>query len=265
MNKYIWLAGAVVAVDALVMSGAFSSESGQKEHAQQALKADHGNAHWGYAGEQGPAHWGKFSQTCASGKNQSPIDIVNTIEAKLPSIQWDYNPQQTEILNNGHTVQVNLVAGSSIKLDGIAFELKQYHFHSPSENRLTGKSYPLEAHFVHADAKGNLAVVGVFFEHGKSNPALAQLWRKMPTAAGEKHALTDVKTDLTDLLPEDKSYYRFTGSLTTPPCSEGVRWLVLKQPISASAEQVSAFNAALPSHNNRPVQPINGRFVASSD
>ena len=232
-----------------------------------ALAAGHCHAdsgpHWGYAGEAGPAHWGELDPkfaACASGVNQSPIDIASTIDAELPPIGVNYGTAGTEILNNGHTIQVNVAPGSTLSLDGKTFELKQFHFHAPSENTVDGKPYALEAHFVHGDADGHLAVIGVLFEEGAASPAIAALWEAMPKEAGAKHPLS-TPVDPAALLPQSRDYYRYNGSLTTPPCTEGVRWLVMKAPLTVSKAQVEAFGAALHGPNNRPVQAVNARPV----
>jgi carbonic anhydrase len=220
-------------------------------------------AHWGYSGEAGPGNWGRLDASyaaCASGKNQSPIDLANFVEADLKPIGFAYKAGTKEILNNGHTVQVNYAAGSSITVDDRAFELKQFHFHAPSENRINGKHFAAEAHLVHADKNGNLAVVAVMLEEGAANPLLTDLWKKMPKRAGDKNALP-ATLGVASLLPADRDYYRFSGSLTTPPCSEGVRWLVIKQPASASKAQIEQFTRVMGHPNNRPVQPLNARAV----
>ena len=218
--------------------------------------------HWGYEGEAGPEAWARLDPAFAacSGKNQSPIDLTGMIEADLDPIEFAYEAGGGEILNNGHTVQVNYAPGSTIQVDGRTFELKQFHFHAPSENHVDGKSFPMEAHFVHADKDGNLAVVALLFTEGAANTALPAAWAKMPKAAGEKNALPEPFA-AESLLPSRRDYFRFSGSLTTPPCTEGVRWLVLKKPASVSRAQVAAFAAALPHPNNRPVQPVNARPV----
>lgn len=219
--------------------------------------------HWGYVGETGPAHWGeldpKFS-ICAAGLNQSPIDIASTIEAELAPLAIAYASAGNEILNNGHTVQVNVMPGSTLSVDGKAFELKQFHFHTPSENTIDGKPFALEVHLVHADAEGHLAVIGVMFEEGGANPTIEALWQTMPQEAGAKQPLT-TPADPATLLPEGRDYYRFNGSLTTPPCTEGVRWLVMKTPLTVSKAQVETFAAAVHGANNRPVQNVNARPV----
>ncbi len=218
--------------------------------------------HWEYSGEAGPENWAKLSPeygACA-GKNQSPINLGGLIDAKLKPIAFSYKAGTTDILNNGHTVQVNAAAGSSITVDGIQFDLKQFHFHAPSENLIKGKSFPLEAHLVHADKDGNLAVVAVMFREGKANKALEKAWAQMPSKEGDKIALT-AKLSSQEILPKNRDYYRFNGSLTTPPCSEGVRWLVMKASVSASKEQIEAFTHVMHHPNNRPVQAVNARPV----
>ncbi|WP_432459940.1 MULTISPECIES: carbonic anhydrase [unclassified Agarivorans] len=224
--------------------------------------AQEGN-HWGYTGHQGPEHWAELSPafaTCASGVNQSPIDISDSVEGELAPLSFDYQVAGQQILNNGHAVQVNYAAGSKLSVDGHSFELKQFHFHAPSENTIEGQSFPMEAHFVHADAEGHLAVVAVMFEEGKTNPELAKAWAQLPHKTGEKFKLEQQVSALS-LLPEDHDYYRFNGSLTTPPCSEGVVWLVMKQPVSASKQQIEQFVEVLHHPNNRPVQARNARVV----
>lgn len=219
--------------------------------------------HWGYSGESGPDNWSKLDPKftmCALGKNQSPIDVKDTIEAELKPLSLDYKPGAASIVNNGHTVQINYAPGSTLKLDGHAYELKQFHFHAPSENRVGGKQFPLEGHLVHADKDGNLAVVAVMFQEGAANPLLTQLWSKLPAKAGDKADLP-ASLSVTQLLPGKREYYRFAGSLTTPPCSEGVSWAVMKSPVSVSKAQVEQFSKAVGFANNRPVQPVHARSI----
>jgi carbonic anhydrase len=215
-------------------------------------------ANWGYEGEHGPAHWGEFASECAKGQNQSPINIDSTIEAKLAKLQFNYDGKVISFLNNGHTLQTSLEGNNTLKVDGKDFTLKQFHFHTPSENHVDGKEYPLEAHFVHSDEDGNLAVVAVFFKVGEANPALAKLLQNIPDK--EQNVAIKAPFDADALIPMDKEYYRFNGSLTTPPCSEGVRWLVLKEAQSISPEQVKEF-AKVMGANNRPIQALNARMV----
>lgn len=219
--------------------------------------------HWGYGGEGAPANWHKLDPkfaVCASGKNQSPIDLGGFIKAELAPLKVAYQAGASEIVNNGHTVQVNYAPGSTLVVDDRTFELKQFHFHSPSENRINGKQFPLEGHLVHADKEGNLAVIAVMFEEGAANAALSNLWSKMPATSGAKGTLP-AGMSATSLLPASREYFRFNGSLTTPPCTEGVRWLVMKSPITASKAQVEQFSKTLGFPNNRPIQPVNARPV----
>ncbi len=222
-----------------------------------------GGAHWGYNGESGPDNWGKLDAdyvTCATGTKQSPIDLASFVEADLKPINFAYKPGTTEILNNGQTVQINYAPGSNITVDGHVFELKQFHFHAPSENTINGKHYPMEAHLVHADKDGNLAVVAVMFEMGRNNALLSPLWMKMPNKKGDRNALPK-PYDVSAMLPSDRDYYRFDGSLTTPPCTEGVSWFVIKQPAIVSKPQIDQFTRVMGHSNNRPVQPLNAREV----
>jgi carbonic anhydrase len=218
--------------------------------------------HWSYSGEAGPENWSKVdakNAMCALGRNQSPIDLADFVEADLKPLKLDYKAGASEVVNNGHTVQVNYTAGSTLTVDNKAFELKQFHFHAPSENRIGGKSFPLEGHLVHADKDGNLAVVAVMFDVGAANPVVEKAWAAMPAKEG-KVALP-AGLNVAQLLPADKDYYRFNGSLTTPPCSEGVRWLVLKKPATVSKAQLEQFSKTVGFANNRPIQPANARAV----
>jgi len=219
--------------------------------------------HWSYEGEAGPENWSKLDSKfamCALGRNQSPIDLNAFIEAELTPLQLGYKPGAAEILNNGHTVQVNYAPGSTLTVSGRTFELKQFHFHAPSENKVGGKQFPLEGHLVHADNDGNLAVVAVLFNEGAANPLLAKLWEKMPAKSGDKASLP-TGMNVAQLLPANRDYYRFNGSLTTPPCSEGVWWLVMKAPASVSKAQVEQFSKTIGFANNRPLQTVNARPV----
>lgn len=220
--------------------------------------------HWGYAGEVGPEHWAEFESDfgeCSTGKNQSPIDLTGFIDARLPDIAFDYKPGGGhQVVNNGHAVQVNYSAGSSIVVDSTVFELKQFHFHSPSENIINGRSFPMEGHFVHSDAKGNLAVVALMFVEGNSNELLEKVWPNVPQVVNGKAALRP-EVSAADLLPRNRDYYRYAGSLTTPPCSEGVRWFVLKHMAEATADQLTMVGKAVGRANNRPIQPTGARTV----
>lgn len=216
---------------------------------------------WSYSGATGPANWAKLTDhnDCA-GKNQSPIDVSHLIEADLPPLELSYHEDGFECINNGHTVQVNFPTGNTFTLDHTTYSLKQFHFHASSEHTVDGKSYPLEAHFVHADREGHLAVIGLLFTEGQENETLAHVWEVMPHKAGESAGF-HTPVSAASLLPEDLDYYRYNGSLTTPPCTEGVRWILLKHTATASVKQIHEIEELLHHPNNRPVQPANARPI----
>ncbi len=217
---------------------------------------------WGYEAGNAPEKWASLSEKyhACSGLNQSPIDIKNTTSAKLAPLKFNYAASAKSIVNNGHTVQVDFNEGNTLTLDGQEFVLKQFHLHSPSENKINGVSYPMEMHLVHANAQGELAVVAVMYQKGQLNQSLAQIWSNLPKQAGQSLVFTG-KLEAASFLPKKLDYYRFNGSLTTPPCTEGVRWIVLKDIQSASEAQFDVFNKLLSHPNNRPVQPVNARVV----
>lgn len=218
-------------------------------------------AGWGYAGETGPAHWGALSPDfalCEDGAAQSPIDIAGSSELDLVDIEFQYGATANNIFNNGHTIQVNVDAGSAILYNGITYNLLQFHFHLPSEHTIDGAAAAMEIHFVHQDPRsGNLAVVGVLLVEGADNAAYATVFDNLPADVGEPMA-QGTEISLEALLPAARAFYTYQGSLTTPPCSEIVRWLVLDAPLELSAEQIAAF-AAIHAGNARPVQPLGAR------
>ncbi len=219
--------------------------------------------HWGYSGEAGPIHWSELEaayEICGKGLNQSPINITDFVEAELEPITFNYTGLVTELVNNGHTVQANYAAGSTISVAGKIFELKQIHFHVPSEHQINGERVPMEGHLVHAATDGTLAVVGVMFVKGEENAGIKKMWNQMPAEVGKKAAMaTQVRAE--ELLPEDRDYYRYNGSLTTPPCSEGVFWFVMKNPVTVTKEQILQFAKVMGGPNNRPLQPVDARPV----
>jgi carbonic anhydrase len=221
------------------------------------------NIHWSYEGKASPEHWGELSegwQTCQKGMYQSPVDIINPVAANQPPLNLNFYTHTKSIINNGHTIQINVHDEDEFMLDKQRWTLKQFHFHAPSENHINGKSFPLEAHFVHANSAGELAVVAVMLVPGKANSALETILNVVPKQLQQETPLHQALS-LAELFPQDKHYYRFSGSLTTPPCTEGVIWLVMKQPIEASATQLARFTNALRSKNNRPLQPLHGRQI----
>ncbi|HUL68058.1 MAG TPA: carbonic anhydrase family protein [Burkholderiaceae bacterium] len=231
--------------------------------------AAHGGAHWSYSGSTGPAKWASLEKdfgSCALGRTQSPIDIHDSAakKADLPAIIFDYKPAPLKIIDNGHTIQVNYAPGSFITVGGKQFELVQFHFHKPSEEKVNGKNYDMVAHLVHKDTDGNLAVVAVLLKKGSASPLVKTLWDNLPKQKGHEMAVDAVTINIADLLPGDKAYYTFAGSLTTPPCSENVTWFVLKNPSSISSDEIARFAKSYPM-NARPVQPLNGREIKTSN
>ena len=226
--------------------------------------AQHGSApHWTYEGTEGPAHWPTLDsayKTCGAGILQSPIDVRNAVAADLPDIVFRYQPSPLWLVDNGHTIQVTYASGSEVVIGRQTYQLKQFHFHHPAEERVNGKAYPLVAHLVHASADGRLVVVAVLFKRGMPNDAVSGVWQHLPVEKEKEVSVDGVSTDANGLIPKSRGYYTFAGSLTTPPCSEGVAWFVMKTPVEVSAEQISAFAARYP-HNARPLQPANGRAI----
>jgi carbonic anhydrase len=228
--------------------------------------------HWGYEHEDGPPHWCDLdpaNSECCEGKEQSPIDIqtAKVVSAHPAKLELVYPQSTFSVVNNGHTVQANLQvdkAKCGLSLGGVSYELKQFHMHTPSEHTLNGKHSPLEIHLVHQSADGNLAVVGLMVEPGEANGELEKVWRLAPEQKGEGGIAVGV--NLGNVLPEAHSNYRYPGSLTTPPCSEHVQWIVMQTPITMSEEQIMKLEAMFtgpefPEGNARPVQPVGARRV----
>jgi carbonic anhydrase len=226
------------------------------------LHSSQGDPHWDYNGAEGPEHWGNLSEAfdmCGRGRNQSPIDLVADAHAELPELEFDYShPGLSEEINTGHSIQENVRGGNFMTITGHRYELKQFHFHSPSEHSVDARYYPMEVHFVHQDEAGNLLVIGLMFEEGEHNPVLHQL----PTfRAVRGEDPIGEPFDYNELVKGRDEYFIYNGSLTTPPCSEGVQWLVMKQPIVASAEQIQYIHDLVGFDNNRPIQPHNARII----
>ncbi|MEN0652740.1 MULTISPECIES: carbonic anhydrase [Hyphobacterium] len=215
---------------------------------------------WGYTGAHDPSHW---SGTCATGAEQSPIDLDGEIEAEIegPALFWG-TAEADAVRNAGHALQVDFAEGAGMVLDGVEYGLLQFHIHTPSEHTLAGEAFPMEVHFVHAAEDGRLAVLGVFFAEGVAHPELDALIAAMPATAGISDWAGDL--DLDRFLPAETEVLRYAGSLTTPPCSEIVSWSVYDTPVEASAEQIAALQALFGA-NARPVQPINRRFLLIAD
>ncbi|HEY0063661.1 MAG TPA: carbonic anhydrase family protein [Telluria sp.] len=220
--------------------------------------------HWSYEGETGPANWGRKPEwaACGTGSRQSPIDLRDGMKVDLEQIVFDYKPSAFTVVDNGHTVQVTVGPGNYISLQNRTFELQQFHFHRPSEERINGKGFEMVVHLVHKDADGKLAVVAVLLERGKAQSMIQTVWNNLPLEKNEV-VTPSVVLDVNELLPARRDYFTYMGSLTTPPCSEGVLWMVMKQPVEASPAQMAIFSRLYPL-NARPIQANSGRVVKES-
>ena len=248
---------------------AADSDAAAEDNGAQEEGEEHGGvkAGWAYSGKKGPQAWGKISaefRACKSGRMQSPIDLGTDarVSASAEAIEFDYHLTPLRILHNGHTVQVNYEPGSGITVGGKRYELLQFHFHGPSEHVVDGRPAALEMHLVHMSADGELAVVGVLMDAGAENRALSEVWASMPKRATAERVSKQVLVNARDLLPSDTAYYRYMGSLTTPPCSEGVSWYVLEQRLEVSAQQIGKFAKAVGA-NARPAQALNQRLLVA--
>lgn len=231
-----------------------------------ALSARGEGAHWTYGGHGGPTEWGALSPefaTCRLGKHQSPIDIRDAKLSELPPIKFDYKPAPLSMIDNGHTIQVNYPPGSSIDVGGKRYDLVQFHFHKPSEEKINGRAHAMVVHLVHKSTDDKLAVVAVLLDAGGTSALIDSIWKNLPKEKGKEVRVANVTIDATELLPASRGYFTFQGSLTTPPCSEDVAWLVLKTPVKIADGEIAAFGKIYPM-NARPTQPLNGRAIQSS-
>lgn len=222
------------------------------------------DTHWDYEGALGPADWGKLDpsyRACSLGTQQSPIDLAHAVRARLNPLVANWPAQAYQVVNNGHTIQANAAPGSTLVLDGERYELVQFHFHTPSEHAINGKLSRMEAHFVHADAKGDLGVLGMLMRPGKKNAAFAAVMAAAPSQEGQTQKSATL--DINQFLPADRTMFVYEGSLTTPPCAETVTWGVFATEIEAAADDMDAFHKLFPM-NARPLQPLNRRFLLLS-
>lgn len=225
-------------------------------------------AAWSYSGANGPARWGKLDKEyaqCGVGKLQAPIDIPDKDARKgdLPPLLFNYKPGPLKIEDDGHTIQVNVDSDSWLTVEGRRYQLVEIHFHKPSEFKVNGKGTDMDAHLVHRDKDGKLAVVSVFLTQGNAHPLIKTLWNNLPQTKGKEVVVDAVKLNAVELLPKTKGYYTFAGSLTTPPCTENVQWYVLKTPVQLSGEEIARFARIYPA-NARPAQPVNERDILGS-
>ncbi|MCL6482791.1 MAG: carbonic anhydrase family protein [Janthinobacterium lividum] len=222
--------------------------------------------HWSYEGDSGPENWGKINvdwARCGNGSRQSPIDIRDGMKVELEQISFDYHPSSFNVVDNGHTVQVGVSGGNYITVQNRMFELQQFHFHRPSEERINGKAFEMVVHLVHRDAEGRLAVLALLLERGAPQATIQTVWNNLPLEKFQTMQPT-ILLDPAEMLPTRRDYYTYMGSLTSPPCSEGVLWLVMKQPVQASPAQMALFSRLYPL-NARPIQPANGRIIKESN
>jgi carbonic anhydrase len=231
-----------------------------------AIAAD--DPHFSYSGATGPEHWGELSASyaaCSKGHEQSPVDIPSSAPLNPASIKFNYQPSALTIFNNGHTIRANIDKGSTIEIEGKTYTLLQFHFHDTSEHTMNGQAAPMEVHFVHQSADGELAVVGAMINRGAASAAYASVLAHMPTTEGEPEMISGVTIDPANMLPADRTYYRYEGSLTTPPCTEAVNWFVLHGGLTFSDAQIAAYAALFP-NDARPVQPLGSRtFLLSTN
>lgn len=234
---------------------------------QEASEEDgHGASEWSYEGSTGPEKWGTLSpdfEMCSDGESQSPINIeTSDMESEDHELEIDYEETPVTLINNGHTIKINYAPGSTITFDGTTYELLQFHFHEPGEHSLDDELAAMELHLVHQSEEGDLAVIGLLIESGETNAVIEDFWGEWATRKSET-SLDEVTVNIADILPEDRSLYTYEGSLTTPPCSEGVRWIMMQNPIEFSAQQIDTY-AEILADTNRPVQPLNERTIYST-
>ena len=247
------------------------SETGTKDaSSKQSVHSSTRPVHWSYTDHGGPAGWGELSPVyslCGSGKSQSPIDLLPNagkgttdwkIDYKTTALTISHNEHVEELINNGHTIQITTQEGSRILYGKKIYHLRQFHFHTPGEHTINGKDFPMEVHLVHESDDKSLAVIGVLVQEGKYNSNFEQLIKHLPNAPGEKITKDSVNIDVAMNVPKELYAWHYVGSLTTPPCTENVQWLVLRNPISMSKEQIAAFSSRM-KNNNRPTQPLNER------
>lgn len=216
---------------------------------------------WDYSEKYGPENWHKLSskfKLCDKGKSQSPINVVGGVDIVLPELLFSYKSSGYEVLNNSHTIQVNMKPGSMLELDEDKYQLIQMHFHTNAEHRLSGRTYPMELHLVHINEKNEFAMVAVLFNQARAHPFVQEIIEAAPRKVGTNPLVNAING--LDFIPPSKAYYTYSGSFTTPPCAEGVRWIVLTTPLTASRKQIK-FLRSLMGKNNRPIQPINGRLL----
>lgn len=242
------------------------SQGGEQKPGESKPAGDSHEVHWSYNGENGPEFWAKLKpewKVCADGRTQSPINLVGRFGSGVPALTYEYKSSALTVVNNGHTIQANVAEGGGVVLEGKRYKLLQFHFHTPSEEQINGRANDMVAHLVHKSEDGKLLVIGVLLNRGKDNPVLKPVFDNMPGKASEEKAVPNAGFDANRLLPASRNYFHYDGSLTTPPCSEGVKWFVLKNVGNVSPKQYEAFTQLYP-YNARPVQAVNGRTIVEN-
>ncbi|HEY6483543.1 MAG TPA: carbonic anhydrase family protein [Steroidobacteraceae bacterium] len=257
-NRSIW------SVTLICAAGCASAQAADPAHYVSPWRTP-----WDYAGPRGAEHWSALDPDyalCNAGREQSPVDIRDTQKADLPKLRFEYRSAPVKyVINNGHTIRVDYHnapgTGSFLMIGDKRYQLTQFHFHRPSEEYVHGKQYDMVLHLMHKSSDGQVAGVAVLLQAGRANPVIGQVWRHMPQKEGQQPAAVNVNPG--EMLPHETGYYLYPGSVTAPPCTEGVKWLVLKTPMEISPEQIQAFARLYP-HDVRPVQPLNGRVIQES-
>ncbi|MGB0631737.1 MAG: carbonic anhydrase family protein [Alphaproteobacteria bacterium] len=242
-----------------------AAKPGMKKHMASAPMKQRA-AHWGYRGDSGPAHWGNLSKayhTCSAGRQQSPVNLESVEPARLQDLTFRYKVSVIQMMHTGHTVLAEYGKGSHIVLGGEQYDLTHFQFRTPSEHTVAGRSFPMEIQFVHRNAKGHQAIVGLLVTSGPSNLAARELWDRLPVKAHTRSKNTRALINARDLLPDSTAYFRYRGSLTTPPCTEKVDWLILRTPVAFSENQIVRLRGIM-GENARPVQARNGRYLLQS-
>ena len=252
-----------LALSFLLSLTVLASENPSQPAPKKEMSTQDHHAHWDYLGVENPSHWGLLSEeykTCETGNRQSPINITMVHHGEHhQKLVFHYRTSQLHEMNNGHTIQVSHVSGCRVDLNDRKYKLRQFHFHSPSEHHIEGKTFPMEMHLVHQDNSGHVLVIAVLMETDASQPVLSKLWKWLPEQK-EKEVSIPLELSLTDILPQDTSHYTYSGSLTTPPCTEGVQWIVLKKLMHVTKQDVDQFVQII-GQNARPIQPLRDRHI----
>lgn len=257
----------------LILALAACSTQNTEQTTESKESKDYGKGHgeqWSYEGETGPENWGELDpsySSCINGNEQSPINIeISKVQPNqaLEDIKISYEPTLFTLKNNGHTIQASTTEPTNTMIvEGTEYKLAQFHFHQPSEHQFNGKNFDMELHLVHQDKDNKLAVLGLMIKEGRENKSLTDIWSKFPAKETKEDLKLDQPIDLGSLLPDNQKSFRYNGSLTTPPCSEKAKWIVLEEPIEMSKEQIDNFKKIFPENTNRPVQSLNDREVTT--